>query len=52
MNNENLLATYSLLALIKENCKEECDKSILNVFLPIVKEALNRMLQKEETELK
>lgn len=52
MNYENLLATYSLLALIRENSKEECDKSILNVFLPILKETLNRMLQKVEFELK
>ena len=52
MNYENLLATYSLLALIRENCKEECNKSILNVFLPILKETLNRMLQKVGFELK
>lgn len=52
MNYENLLATYSLLALIRENSKEECDKSILNVFLPILKETLNRMLQKVGFELK
>lgn len=52
MNYENLLATYSLLALIRENSKEECDKSILNVFLPILKETLNRMLQKVGFEFK
>lgn len=28
MNYENLLATYSLLALIRENSKEECDNPL------------------------
>lgn len=51
MNHDSLLATYSLLAYIRENSKEEENKSILRVFLPILKETLNRMFRKVGTVL-
>lgn len=51
MNHDSLLATYSLLAYIRESSKEEENKSILRVFLPILKETLNRMFCKVGTVL-
>lgn len=51
MNHDSLLATYSLLAYIRESSKEEENKSILRVFLPILKETLNRMFRKVGTVL-
>lgn len=51
MNHDSLLATYSLLTYIRESSKEEEDKSILRVFLPILKETLNHMLRKVGTVL-
>ena len=52
MEQEKLLATYSLLAYIRENSGEKDNKSILKVFLPILKETLNRMLCRAKKDLK
>ena len=47
MDHDSLLATYSLLAYLRENSGEAENKSILSVFLPILKETLNRMFCKK-----
>lgn len=52
MEQEKLLATYSLLAYIRENSGGKDNTSILKVFLPILKETLNRMLLRTKAELK
>lgn len=48
MVSENLLATYSLLSFIKEHQDENQDRSILQLFVPIVSETLNKMLRDNE----
>lgn len=48
MVSENLLATYSLLSFIKEHQDDNQDRSILQLFLPIVSETLNKMLRDNE----
>ena len=47
MISENLLATYSLLSFIQDTQKVNKDKSILQLFIPIVQESLNWMLSKK-----
>lgn len=49
MISENLLATYSLLSFIQDSQKVNKGKSILQLFIPIVKETLNWMLSKKAT---
>lgn len=46
MVSENLLATYSLLSFIQDNQNVDKSKSILQLFIPIVQDALNWMLSK------
>lgn len=49
MVTENLLATYSLLAFINDNQTIDKNKSILQLFIPIVQESINRMLRAKGT---
>jgi hypothetical protein len=49
MISENLLATYSLLSFIQDSQKVNKDRSILQLFIPIVQETLNWMLYKKTT---
>ena len=45
MISENLLATYSLLSFIKENQSVNQNRSILQLFVPLLTETLNTMLR-------
>lgn len=49
MVNENLLATYSLLSFIRDTYGSECNESLTQLFVPLIKETLNRMLRKKGT---
>lgn len=46
MVNEDLLATYSLLSFIRDNSKTDQRKSLIYVFVPLVKEGLSRVVAK------
>lgn len=52
MDNENLLATYSLLSYIREHSVNKENKSILMLFIPLLKETLNRMLRRANAAFK
>lgn len=47
MVNENLLATYSLLSFIRDKYENDCNESLTQLFVPLIKETLNRMLRKK-----
>lgn len=49
MVTENLLATYSLLAYINDNQTIDKNKSILQLFIPIVQESINSLLRAKGT---
>ena len=45
MVNENLLATYALLSFIRESYEGKESKSLLDVFVPLIKEAISQKLE-------
>lgn len=45
MVNENLLATYALLSFIRESYEGQESKSLLDVFVPLIKEAICQKLE-------
>lgn len=45
MVNENLLATYALLSFIRESYVGQESKSLLDVFVPLIKEAISQKLE-------
>lgn len=48
MVNENLLATYALLSFIRESYEGQKSKSLLHVFVPLIKEAISQKLEENQ----